>query len=37
MMSKKILGAAYDIVLERGVERVRETVYIKNWQVVTTK
>jgi len=24
---------AYDIMLERGVERIKQTVYIKNWQV----
>ena len=27
---------AYDIVLERGVERTTQTVYIKNWNVQST-
>lgn len=27
---------AYDIMLERGVERAKETIYIRNWRVVQT-
>jgi len=26
-------AGAYDIIFERGIERTKQTVYIKNWQV----